>query len=67
MYGPKDEIIKYIGRKGYPTQNILAACDFNMCFTYVSVGWEESAHDAGILKTVISDPNYRFPNPMISK
>ncbi|XP_047306619.1 putative nuclease HARBI1 [Impatiens glandulifera] len=67
LFGPKEEIIKYIGRKGYSTQNILAVCDFDMCFTYASVGWEGSAHDAGILKTVISDPNYRFPHPLSNK
>ncbi|XP_047321119.1 uncharacterized protein LOC124925193 [Impatiens glandulifera] len=46
LFGSKEEIIKYIGRK---------------------VGWEGSTHDAGILKTVISDPNYRFPHPMSNK
>ncbi|XP_034601202.1 uncharacterized protein [Setaria viridis] len=37
------------GRKHYPTQNILAAIDFDLKFTYVLAGWEGSAHDATIL------------------
>ncbi|XP_028098365.1 uncharacterized protein LOC114298058 [Camellia sinensis] len=28
----------YYGRKGVPTQNILAVCDFDLCFTFVSAG-----------------------------
>ncbi len=37
------------GRKHYPTQNVLAAVDFDLKFTYVLAGWEGSAHDALIL------------------
>ncbi|KAL5558232.1 hypothetical protein UlMin_034443 [Ulmus minor] len=34
---PVNEQIPYIGRKGFPTQNIMATCDFNMLFTLVYV------------------------------
>ena len=37
------------GRKHHPTQNVLAAIDFDLKFTYVLAGWEGSAHDATIL------------------
>jgi hypothetical protein len=37
------------GRKHYPTQNVLAAVDFDLKFTYVLAGWEGSTHDATIL------------------
>ena len=37
------------GRKHYPTQNVLAALDFDLKFTHVLAGWEGSAHDATIL------------------
>ncbi|KAG5236718.1 protein ALP [Salix suchowensis] len=40
--------IPYIGRKGVPTQNIMAACSFDMQFTFVWAGWEGSAHDTRI-------------------
>ncbi|WVZ60460.1 hypothetical protein U9M48_010477 [Paspalum notatum var. saurae] len=39
----------FIGRKHTTTQNVLAAVDFDLRFTYVLAGWEESAHDALIL------------------
>jgi hypothetical protein len=32
------EQVRYIGKTGIPTQNILGICDFDMRFTYVSVG-----------------------------
>jgi hypothetical protein len=35
--------------KGSTTQNVMAAVDFDMKFTYVLAGWEGSAHDALIL------------------
>ncbi|POW12086.1 hypothetical protein PSHT_08211 [Puccinia striiformis] len=35
----------FVNRKGYPSQNVLAICNFNMEFTYVMPGWEGSAHD----------------------
>lgn len=36
-------------RKHYTSQNVLAAVDFDMRFTYMLDGWEGSAHDASIL------------------
>ena len=36
------------------SQNILAACNFEMEFTYVLAGWEGSAHDG----TVYRDAHY---------
>ncbi|KAK8953807.1 hypothetical protein KSP39_PZI001807 [Platanthera zijinensis] len=41
----------------------MAACDFNMCFTFVMSGWEGSAHDSRIFNFATSDPRYEFPNP----
>ncbi|PLW05180.1 hypothetical protein PCANC_28401 [Puccinia coronata f. sp. avenae] len=40
-----DDQTRYINRKGYASQNILAVCNFNMEFTFVMPGWEGSAHD----------------------
>jgi hypothetical protein len=37
--------VRYIGKTRVPTQNILAICDFDMRFTYVSVGQPRSMHD----------------------
>ena len=32
---PKEDVPKKRGRKGIPTMNILAACTFDLKFTYV--------------------------------
>jgi hypothetical protein len=37
------------GRKHTITQNVLAAVDFDLRFTYVLAGWEGFTHDALIL------------------
>ncbi|KAG8481830.1 hypothetical protein CXB51_026419 [Gossypium anomalum] len=60
---PPNEQIPYIGRKGIPTQNVMAVCDFNMCFTFVMAGWEGSAHDTRIFLDAIRDPKYKFLHP----
>ncbi|GKA55381.1 putative nuclease HARBI1 isoform X1 [Tanacetum coccineum] len=57
------EQAKYIGRKGYATQNIMAACDFNMCFTFVWAGWEGTAHDTRIFLEALRRPQVNFPRP----
>ena len=46
---PRNEQAAYRGRKHHPRQNVLAAVDFEMRFTYVLAGWEGSTHDATIL------------------
>ncbi|PPD73716.1 hypothetical protein GOBAR_DD29358 [Gossypium barbadense] len=50
---PPNEEIPYIRRKCVPTQNVMAMCDFNTCFTFVMVGWEGSAHDIRIFLDAI--------------
>jgi hypothetical protein len=55
--------IPFIGRKGVPTQNIMAACSFDMQFTFVWAGWEGSAHNTIIFHEAIDNPNIRFPKP----
>lgn len=57
------EEVKYIGRKGYATQNIMAICDFNMCFTFVWAGWEGTAHDTRIFYEALRRPELQFPHP----
>jgi hypothetical protein len=41
------------GRKHNPTQNVMAAVDFDLKFTYVLAGWEGSTHDELILADAI--------------
>ena len=47
------EAPKYRGRKDYPMQNILAACTFDLKFTYILAGWE-GTYDLRILKNALS-------------
>ncbi|KAK3204547.1 hypothetical protein Dsin_018593 [Dipteronia sinensis] len=59
---PEDQI-PYIGRKGIPTQNVMAACDFNMQFIFVVTGWEGTTHDSRIFQKTIRDTALNFPKP----
>ena len=45
------------GMKHTITQNVLAAMDFDLRFTYVLVGWEGSTHDALILSDALERAN----------
>ena len=50
-----DDVVKrYRGRKDFPTQNVLAACSFDLKFTYVLPGWEGSASDSRILNNALT-------------
>ncbi|KAL4587897.1 hypothetical protein LXL04_000773 [Taraxacum kok-saghyz] len=60
---PENEQLRYIGRKGVPTFNVMATCDFDMCFTFASVGWEGSAHDTRVFLHAINTPSMNFPKP----
>ena len=44
---------RYRGRKEFPTQNVLAACTFDLKFTYVLPGWEGTASDSRIIKNAL--------------
>lgn len=59
---PTDKQIPYRRRgNGECTQNVTAACSFDMLFTFVVAGWEGSAHDSRILMDAIHDPRFNFP------
>ncbi|XP_011015239.1 PREDICTED: uncharacterized protein LOC105118883, partial [Populus euphratica] len=60
---PSANQIPFIGRKGIPTQNIMAACSFDMQFMFVWAGWEGSAHDTRIFLEAIDNNNIKFPKP----
>ena len=60
---PIDKSIPYFGKKGYLTQNVMAACDFDMLFTFVLPRWEGSAHDTFIFLDTICKQSNNFPNP----
>ncbi|XP_073153226.1 uncharacterized protein [Henckelia pumila] len=47
----------YRNRHGIISQNILAACNFDLEFIYVLSGWEGSAHDSHVLTDALSRNN----------
>ncbi|XP_028054927.1 protein ALP1-like [Camellia sinensis] len=53
----------YFGRKYCHTQNIMAAVDFDMCFIFISCGWEGSMHDSRIFNKILTNDNVPFPHP----
>ena len=57
------EQAKFIGRKGYSTQNVMAVCDWDMCFTFVLPGWEGTAHDARVFYNALTAADMNFPHP----
>ncbi|CAI9278847.1 unnamed protein product [Lactuca saligna] len=64
---PQRDQIKYIGRKNCVTQNIMAACDFNMCFTFAWARWEGIAHDTRIFNEARRRCEVKFPLPADGK
>ncbi|WCJ41876.1 hypothetical protein M5689_022715 [Euphorbia peplus] len=57
------DIVRFIGRKGVPTQNIMAVCSFDMLFTFVLAGWEGTAHDSRLFRYAINKKEIKFPKP----
>ncbi|XP_073139040.1 uncharacterized protein [Henckelia pumila] len=47
----------YRNRHGIISQNVLAACNFDLEFIYVLSGWEGSAHDSHVLTDALSRNN----------
>jgi len=63
VHVPAEKLIPFTGRKGYTSTNVMAVCDFNMCFTFAWVGWEGSAHDSRIFMEALRKPHLKFPHP----
>ncbi|XP_048624074.1 putative nuclease HARBI1 [Brassica napus] len=53
----------YRNRKGQLSQNVLAACNFDLEFIYVLSGWEGSAHDAKVLQDALTRNSNRLQVP----
>jgi hypothetical protein len=59
---PRD-YVRYIGRSGIPTQNVMVVVDFDMHFTYASIGQPGSMHDTSVLFHAIEHDTATFPHP----
>ena len=51
------DVSNYHNRHGKISQNVLAACNFDLEFIYVISGWEGSAHDSKLLSDALSRRN----------
>ena len=57
---------RFRGRKDGTTQNVLAAINFDLKFTYVLVGWEGSAHNSRVLNDAFTRPGgFSIPDVII--
>nr|GEX70747.1 harbinger transposase-derived nuclease domain-containing protein [Tanacetum cinerariifolium] len=58
-----DDALRYHGHKGYPTINVLAACTFDLKFTYILSGGEGTTLDLRRIKNALTrEDNLRIPN-----
>ncbi|GMN60787.1 hypothetical protein TIFTF001_029869 [Ficus carica] len=60
---PSENAEAWINRKGFHSQNVLAACSFDMKFTYMLAGYEGSSHDAQMLAEAIAFKDFPIPPP----
>eukprot|EP00256_Glycine_max_P058088 XP_014626108.1 uncharacterized protein LOC106796976 [Glycine max] len=51
------DVSSYRDRHGNISQNVLAACNFDLEFMYVLSGWEGSAHDSKVLSVALARKN----------
>jgi hypothetical protein len=58
-----EDLIRYIGRSGIATQNVLAIVDFDMRFIYASTGQPGSMHDTNVLFHALRHDHDTFPHP----
>ncbi|ETW06518.1 hypothetical protein H310_02749 [Aphanomyces invadans] len=58
---PSNARMPFRNRKGFMSQNVLAACTFNLRFVYVLAGWEGSASDARVLNDALLTKGFFIP------
>ncbi|XP_068342488.1 uncharacterized protein [Pyrus communis] len=58
---PAKDQSRFRNKKGVLSQNVLAACTFDLQFIFIYPGWEGSAAGARVLKAVLDDPHQNFP------
>ena len=60
---PPQDFVRYIGRSGKATQNVLAVVDFDLRFTYASIGQPGSMHDTNVWFHALRHDHDTFPHP----
>ncbi|CAL5377445.1 unnamed protein product [Camellia sinensis] len=66
-HAPTSKRTAYRSRKVALTQNVLAACSFDLKFTFVYPSWEGSATDSRVLSDALTRPDVSFPLPPTGK
>lgn len=59
---PAKDQSRFRNSKGILSQNVLAACTFDLQFIFIYPGWEGSAADSRVLRAVLDDPDQNFPH-----
>ncbi|KAJ9177071.1 hypothetical protein P3X46_012323 [Hevea brasiliensis] len=59
---PAKDQSRFRNGKGVISQNVLAACTFDLQFIFIYPGWEGSAPDSRVLRAVLDDPDQNFPH-----
>ncbi|XP_020999545.1 uncharacterized protein LOC107489716 [Arachis duranensis] len=52
---------RFRNKKGILSQNVLAACTFDLQFIFIYPGWEGSVTDSHVLRAVLDNPDQNFP------
>ncbi|CAH8256729.1 unnamed protein product [Arabidopsis lyrata] len=60
---PASDAPSYRNRKGYTSQNVLVACNFDLEFIYVLSGWEGTAHNSKVLNDALTRSTSKLPVP----
>lgn len=60
---PLEQQVRYIGRSGNHSQNVMAVVDFDMRFTYASIGQPGAMHDTSVLYHALRVDRGVFPHP----
>lgn len=58
---PAKDQSRFRNKKGILSQNVLAACTFDLQFIFIYPGWEGSVTDSRVLTAVLDDPDQNFP------
>ncbi|KAK2421380.1 hypothetical protein QL285_032017 [Trifolium repens] len=58
---PAKDQSRFRNKKGILSQNVLAACTFDLQFIFIYPGWEGSVSDSRVLRAVLDDPDQNFP------
>ena len=61
LHLPTYKQLPFFNTKGYTSTNVITVCDFKMCFTFASYGWEGSVHN--IFTDTLRKQDLRFCYP----